>query len=146
MRLPQKNIPIVSSWSGGKDSCLALHHAVQNGAEPKALLSMLDETGERSRSHGLPLEEIFKLDYHAIIVVTQADKLGKEYIGERLTPDLITKLEHLGIDPCGENGEYHTVVVDGPIFSHAVELRKRGAIQNSGYWFLDLHTKLSEAD
>jgi len=54
MRYPPKNLLIVSSRCGGKDSYIALHHAIQNGAEPKALLSMLDETGERYRSHGLP--------------------------------------------------------------------------------------------
>lgn len=43
------------SWSGGKDSCLALHQAIQNGGRPQYLLTMLTESGERSRSHGLPL-------------------------------------------------------------------------------------------
>lgn len=41
------------SWSGGKDSCLALYHAIQQGGVPKALLTMLREDGKRSRSHGL---------------------------------------------------------------------------------------------
>jgi diphthine-ammonia ligase len=42
------------SWNGGKDSCLALYHAIRNGGEPKSLLTMMAEGGERSRSHGLP--------------------------------------------------------------------------------------------
>jgi uncharacterized protein (TIGR00290 family) len=223
--LPKK-LPIVSSWSGGKDSCLALHHAIQNGAEPKALLSMLDESGMRSRSHGLPLNllqqqaaamgiplvthatswaeyetvfikalstlkesgirggvfgdidieehrkweemvcnqagieaylplwqksrfellnKLFKLDYHAIIVVTRDDKLGKDFIGEQLTPDLVSAFERIGIDPCGENGEYHTVVVAGPLFNHKVELKFNGPIQHSGYWFLDIQADQREA-
>jgi diphthine-ammonia ligase len=45
-----------SSWSGGKDSCLALYHAIQNGGIPKALLTMMTEGKERSRSHGLSIE------------------------------------------------------------------------------------------
>jgi diphthine-ammonia ligase len=48
-----------SSWSGGKDSCLALYHAIQNGGMPKALLTMMTEGKERSRSHGLPIA-VFK--------------------------------------------------------------------------------------
>ena len=42
------------SWSGGKDSCLALHHAVQSGGIPRALFTMLSEDGVTSRSHALP--------------------------------------------------------------------------------------------
>jgi uncharacterized protein (TIGR00290 family) len=40
------------SWSGGKDACLALHRAAERD-EPAALLCVMDETGARSRSHGL---------------------------------------------------------------------------------------------
>lgn len=42
------------SWSGGKDSCLSLYRAMQKGLIPSALLTMMIESGERSRSHGLP--------------------------------------------------------------------------------------------
>ncbi len=41
------------SWSGGKDSCLALHRAINAGGRPRILLTMMHEEGERSRSHGL---------------------------------------------------------------------------------------------
>ena len=41
------------SWSGGKDSCLALSRASRDGGTPRALLTMLTEGGVRSRSHGL---------------------------------------------------------------------------------------------
>jgi uncharacterized protein (TIGR00290 family) len=51
--VPAKNTPFVCSWSGGKDSCLALFRACQAGAKPACLLSMLAEDGLRSRSHGL---------------------------------------------------------------------------------------------
>ena len=53
---PARGVPFVCSWSGGKDSCLALYRAMQAGAEPAFLLSMLREDGARSRSHGLPLD------------------------------------------------------------------------------------------
>lgn len=48
--------PAFCSWSGGKDSALALHEAIAAGAEPRFLISMLTEGGERSRSHGLARE------------------------------------------------------------------------------------------
>lgn len=45
--------PVLCSWSGGKDCALALVEAVAAGARPVALLTILTEGGERSRSHGL---------------------------------------------------------------------------------------------
>lgn len=66
LSVPGSNVPFVCSWSGGKDSCLALYRAVIAGAEPQSLLSMLREDGQRSRSHGLPCE----------ILQAQADSLG----------------------------------------------------------------------
>jgi len=65
-RVLVKDVPFVCSWSGGKDSCLALYRAMQVGARPAFLLSMLREDGLRSRSHGLPRE----------ILQAQADSLG----------------------------------------------------------------------
>jgi diphthine-ammonia ligase len=41
------------SWSGGKDSCLAMCHAYDKYGNPSFLLNMVDEYGENSRSHGL---------------------------------------------------------------------------------------------
>lgn len=49
-----KGRPFFCSWSGGKDSCLALYRALQNGGRPGLLFTMMAEGGERSRSHGLP--------------------------------------------------------------------------------------------
>jgi len=61
------------------------------------------------------LKELFNLGYRVVIVFTQDEKLGSGYLGEHLTPKLIATFERLGIDPCGENGEYHTVIVGGPV-------------------------------
>lgn len=46
------------SWSGGKDSCLSLYRAVKADGVPAALITMMTEGGERSRSHGLRLDVI----------------------------------------------------------------------------------------
>lgn len=54
------------SWSGGKDSCLSLYRAVKAGGIPAALLTMMTESGERSRSHGLRLD----------VIRAQAEALG----------------------------------------------------------------------
>lgn len=51
---PIEGRPFFCSWSGGKDSCLALYHAIQKGASPKCLFTMMTEDNQTSRSHGLP--------------------------------------------------------------------------------------------
>jgi uncharacterized protein (TIGR00290 family) len=48
-----KGRPFFCSWSGGKDSCLALYHAIKGGGVPKFLLTMMADERDRSRSHGL---------------------------------------------------------------------------------------------
>ena len=54
------------SWSGGKDAYLAYTRAVAAGGRPEALVCMLQEDGDRSRGHGLPLA----------LLQAQADALG----------------------------------------------------------------------
>src|SRR4051812_24299292 len=44
------------SWSGGKDSCLALYRALKGGGKLACLVTMFTEDGQRSRSHGLARE------------------------------------------------------------------------------------------
>ncbi len=58
------------SWSGGKDSCLALLRAWASGYEVTHLVTMFDESGERSRSHAVSLE----------VMKAQAESLGIELI------------------------------------------------------------------
>jgi uncharacterized protein (TIGR00290 family) len=49
----EKGARFFCSWSGGKDSCLALHRALKAGSGPCVLLTMMTDAGDRSRSHGL---------------------------------------------------------------------------------------------
>ncbi len=72
------------------------------------------------------------------IIVSCNETMGKEYLGQPITKELIPKLKAIGIDPCGENGEYHTLVVNCPIFSQRIK-PKTGDIHVVGnYHFLDL--------
>lgn len=50
-------------------------------------------------------------------------------------------MERYGIDLCGENGEYHTVVVDGPLFKYPVKLENRGIVRLEYVAAADLVTK-----
>jgi uncharacterized protein (TIGR00290 family) len=57
---PIVNQPFFCSWSGGKDSCLALHQALEQGGKPKYLVTMMTEDGLKSKAHGLP-KDLFEL-------------------------------------------------------------------------------------
>ncbi len=48
------------SWSGGKDACLALYHAIREGGVPRFLVTMEYEEGGASRGHRLPIGLIGK--------------------------------------------------------------------------------------
>ncbi len=51
---------------------------------------------------------------------------------------MLSDFEPLGVDPCGERGEYHTLVVGSPRMSSRLELRETGRLMHDGYWMLDL--------
>jgi len=185
------------SWSGGKDSMLALHRALDAGVRVEALLAMFDEGGERSRSHAIPralmqaqadalgiplvmrsaswagyeavfveqmrafaadgitrgvfgdidlqphrdweekvcaaagltallplwqeprralVDELLALGYRARIVCVDARFLGAGFCGREFDASFVADLP-LGVDACGENGEFHSFVFDGPRFA-----------------------------
>ena len=61
--------------------------------------------------------------------------LGKELLGRELDKNLIKIFEKRGFDPAGENGEYHTLVTGGPIFTNDIEYKLEEKIFFNGYWF-----------
>ncbi|MBM3115744.1 diphthine--ammonia ligase [Jeongeupia naejangsanensis] len=211
--------PIVGSWSGGKDSCLAFHRAVAAGHEPVALITMLDETGERSRSHGIPpillrqqaaalgvplitgdaswsdyeAEFILRLarardefgaqaavfgdidlqahrdweemvckrtglaaqlplwqqDRRALVgemiacgirtmIVSCNEALGPDFLGRIIDAQTVADLDAAGVDVCGENGEYHTLVLDAPRFAAPLSVTTGEKQRHGHYWFIEL--------
>jgi diphthine-ammonia ligase len=67
-------------------------------------------------------EETLQRGYRALVKCVRNDCLPQELLGRPLTPQLLTEMERLGVDPCGEGGEYHTLVVDGPLFCRPVDI------------------------
>ncbi len=59
--------------------------------------------------------------YRAVIKKVDKKKLGKDQLGKLLDREFLDLLRSRGLDECGENGEYHSVVVDGPCFLHKVD-------------------------
>jgi diphthine-ammonia ligase len=88
------------------------------------------------------LAELVKSGFEAYVVSTQASKLGKEWVGRRIDREFISDIKKVrkksNIDICGEAGEYHTFVVDGPIFKKRIELLRTRKVFIRGYWFLDI--------
>jgi diphthine-ammonia ligase len=196
---------VVSSWSGGKDSCFACHKAIQQGYEVASLLIMMADKGKsnfhmisselldaQSQALGIPIvkwnttpdtyEQEFKkalqqqkakgiegivtgdifdvaqheagwLDrickevgikpvkplwhrdtqqvlnefinegFKATVVRVKTAVLGMEWLGRQIDKQFYNELLKLGtVDLCGERGEYHTFVTDGPLFKKRIEI------------------------
>jgi uncharacterized protein (TIGR00290 family) len=194
------------SFSGGKDSCLALWRAQQQGVDVRTLLVMFEEGGERSRSHAIPralierqaqalglglvlrnaswksyeavftdalhtlrgdgheiavfgdidlaphreweekvcaaagvtpvlplwhaeraalAREVLDAGFRAVVVCTDSRFLGDEFCGRQYDATFLRDLPP-GVDACGENGEFHTFVYDGPNFSAPVQYAIEG--------------------
>lgn len=211
---------LVCSWSGGKDSALALARVRAQRDDDAVLLTMFTEGGERSRAHGLQRRVLAAQaraldlalvtasaswdDYTPVFVATlrrlrethgisaavfgdidlqphrdwclrACDAAGIDclhplwgearaplvhaalalgivaeviavrdgvldpgLLGRRLDADLLAEFDAAGIDLAGEQGEYHTVVVDGPGFEAPLSLRHGRRVLRDGYWFLDV--------
>jgi uncharacterized protein (TIGR00290 family) len=92
--------------------------------------------------------EFIDLGFEAIVVSVDDKKLGKEFIGRKFDRDFLASLPK-SVDPCGENGEFHTFVYDGPMFHSKVnfslgeivlkvyEVKNADEI-SSRFWFCDL--------
>jgi uncharacterized protein (TIGR00290 family) len=212
--------PVFCSWSGGKDSALALHEAARAGAEPRLLISMMVEGGERSRSHGLsrevlaaqaaavglPIEfgaaswsgyeaellrvlessignggprvgvfgdidmqdhrdwvervcglvgiearlplwkwerrrvmdELLDAGFKSVIVAVRDGVLPAELLGVTIDADVVAAIEAAGADAAGENGEYHSLVVDGPLFERPLAVEAGERSLRDGVWFTDM--------
>jgi uncharacterized protein (TIGR00290 family) len=200
------------SWSGGKDSCAAYHRA-RADFDIVAAVTMFNEDGTRSRSHGLRPEivraqverlglqpiaencawatydaafaraltaaaglgvshvifgdilfdehrtwaerlsagsgltaveplwkrptvdlfrELLASGTRARIVTVRSSKLDESYLGRDLAENLLDDFAARDVDPCGERGEYHTVVTACPAFSRPLRVRALGRAANSG--------------
>ena len=209
----------VMSFSGGKDSVLALYKMINRGYEPVALLTTIKKDKEESWTHGLDnnfLEKVSKslniplllsecdvteyeqkfeetlvkakemgaticafgdidIEEHknwdiercknvgieasfplwqenreklvyefiesgftTIIKTVNLDYLNESFLGKKLTKNVIDKIKNVGVDVCGENGEYHTFVIDGPLFKEKIHFENKGVIIERNYGHLDI--------
>lgn len=76
------------------------------------------------------------------IIVSCNEIMGEQFIGKTITAELVDELEAIGIDACGENGEYHTLVLDGPLFSKRINAEVVNVLHHGEYWFGELKMNL----
>ncbi|TDE41815.1 diphthine--ammonia ligase [Flavobacterium rhamnosiphilum] len=70
------------------------------------------------------------------MIVSCNTQMGESYLGKILTKELAQELLKKGIDPCGENGEFHTLVINCPLFSEAIELPEFATKTYNEYCFV----------
>ncbi len=92
---------------------------------------------------GIDTEKIMKdfIDegFEAVVVSGRQEMIDKEWIGHKVDRDFMDHLKSKqGVDLCGENGEYHTFVVGGPLFKGSIEITDTGITERDGHWFLDI--------
>lgn len=70
------------------------------------------------------------------MIVSCNTQMGEGYLGKILTKELAQELLDKGIDSCGENGEFHTLVINCPLFSEAIKLPKFSTKTYNDYCFI----------
>ena len=69
------------------------------------------------------------------ILVVNKTMMSPEFLGRDLSHELLEEIEKTGADVCGENGEYHTVVYDGPLFKTPLNLNFSKEVKDiKGKW------------
>jgi len=85
------------------------------------------------------LQEFISSGFKAVVVKTRSDFLDKNWLGRLIDYSFIRDIEKLqNVDICGENGEYHTFVYDGPIFKKPFKFRLGKEHVGSGYCFIEV--------
>ncbi|MFZ0295764.1 MAG: ATP-binding protein [Candidatus Sulfotelmatobacter sp.] len=105
---------------------------------------------DRMRGTGLiPVFPLWKLETRQLmnemcagglrsrIVCLDPQKLPASFAGRDLDSLLVDEFP-AGVDPCGEKGEFHTFVYDGPMFAHAIPVQNGQVVTRDGFVFADL--------
>lgn len=157
-RVPLWEVPL--PWPCSNDNyeeamSVACDSAVQQGIAGVAFGDLFLEDVRRYREdhlRGTGLEPIFPLwgrntrqlilemldaGLRARIVCADPSKLRGDFIGRDLDYDLLSRLP-AGIDPCGENGEFHTFAHAGPMFFQPIPIKEGETVERDGFLFADV--------
>ena len=98
----------------------------------------IDRANNVGMNHEFPLwgenreklvHEVIDNGFKAVIKKVNLDYMSNDFLGKILTKELITKIKGTGADVCGENGEYHTFVIDGPIFNYKIDINNNDSFK-----------------
>jgi diphthine-ammonia ligase len=88
------------------------------------------------------LSEFINAGFVAIVVAAKSDLFGEEVLGQTIDMAFVKYLRELGktkkITPCGEAGEYHSLVIDGPIFKKRLEILESKKVARGERLFLEI--------
>ncbi len=89
------------------------------------------------RDTRLLAEEFIESDFQAFLVCVDPARLDPSFSGRAFDRQLLDELPP-NVDPCGENGEFHTFVHSGPIFTQSISCRRGEVVLRDGFVFCDL--------
>jgi diphthine-ammonia ligase len=81
--------------------------------------------------------ELLQRNARLLIVALRGDLVEEKWLGRFLDEKFLQELKDRGLSPCGEGGEYHTLVVDGPLFKQKLEVNFTGHRQEGKHLFLE---------
>ena len=86
--------------------------------------------------------EFIDAGFSAVIKVVDTSLMPAEFLGQVLNRDVADAIEKSGVDICGENGEYHTFVFDGPLFSRKIDFTVKEKVEQGKYSILNVIANL----
>jgi len=98
------------------------------------LTAVLPLWGESTRTL---VEEFIGSGSAAVIVTARAAHLDQSWVGRGITIEAVRELEALGVDPCGEYGEYHSLVTSTPLFTAPLDVSFGVREMHSDCWTID---------
>ena len=81
--------------------------------------------------------EMIATGFRAILSCVDPRKLDPSYVGREFDSSFLRDLPE-GVDPCGENGEFHTFVYDGPLFQKPIQVEVGERLNRDGFEFADI--------
>lgn len=72
------------------------------------------------------------------MIVSCNEVMGEKFLGRIMSVDLVEELQAIDVDPCGENGEFHTLVLNCPMFANKLKVEAKEKILHEHYWFTRL--------
>ena len=88
------------------------------------------------------MEEFIDAGFIAVVVAVKAEFFGEEVLGQVIDRSFLGRINEMNssgeITPCGEAGEYHTLVIDGPVFQKRLEIAESKKVTRGEHHFLEI--------